>query len=512
MIDLFKLLATTTETTEDVFEDPLLTLIKYILEKIAQFIQRLWKILFESVEFLFLLFFKYPSFFITLFLILWFSVDWIMRLYYSKKINDTEVICNYELDKTIYLVAGMGGGKTTLMAALCNTYSKLYMYKAHSVIEKTKAIIIECNWNDINKIIDKCYDEHLYFKDTVFVLKNKYPSIFNFKRKDYINNEVDYENLIIDYVEAYYALRQNNFVYSPAVTPILSRITNNYSRCLDPDWLKLKVSFDNNIFGLSRYSVIAEDEKATNQDKKESDYQNNAKVDDGIPEFFRLIRNAGKGTMTYITCNQDAARWVSVERHLMFTNLSIQNFEIKRTHRPLMMFYGLLNGIVKLIYKFIAFLHFNKVAKENFLNRENAFKKINRFFVEKDNKLFAKSIIVYTVHNYHDIDDLGKENTEANTYYKKLKLFFPITYAFGCIDTHIYAHIFDKLIESSKVSSFDVYSNRKDLTDEEKYNEMKRILDRSLKAKNKLNKTSGLSSNAGEVNTPDDDENLPSAF
>ena len=104
MIDLIKLLAESTETTEDIFEDPLLTLIKYILEKIAQFIQRLWKILFESVEFLFLLFFKYPSFFITLFLILWFSVDWIMRLYYSKKINDTEVICNFELDKTIYLV------------------------------------------------------------------------------------------------------------------------------------------------------------------------------------------------------------------------------------------------------------------------------------------------------------------------------------------------------------------------------------------------------------------------
>ena len=102
MIDLIKLLAESTETTEDIFEDPLLTLIKYILEKIAQFIQRLWKIFFESVEFLFLLFFKYPSFFITLFLILWFSVDWIMRLYYSKKINDTEVICNYELDKCAY--------------------------------------------------------------------------------------------------------------------------------------------------------------------------------------------------------------------------------------------------------------------------------------------------------------------------------------------------------------------------------------------------------------------------
>ena len=58
MIDLIKLLAESTETTKDIFEDPLLTLIKYILEKIAQFIQRLWKIFFESVEFLFLLFFK----------------------------------------------------------------------------------------------------------------------------------------------------------------------------------------------------------------------------------------------------------------------------------------------------------------------------------------------------------------------------------------------------------------------------------------------------------------------
>ena len=183
-----------------------------------------------------------------------------------------------------------------------------------------------------------------------------------------------------------------------------------------------------------------------------------------------------------------------------------------------MFLYGCCNFIVKVFYRFIAFLHFNRISRENFLNRNNVFKKINRFFVEKDNKLFAKSVIIYDINNYHSVDDIGKENTEANCYYKKLKLYFPITYAFGCIDTHIYAHIFDKLIESSFVSSFDVYCNRKNLSEEEKCDEMKRLLDRSLKAKNKLakndNPVNKLSVKDSYIDSDDSsgNDNLPSTF
>lgn len=466
-----------------------------MINKIIDFITNLFNMVLKFIV-------HHPFYFALILILLFIIIDYFRNKRFNKLFMKTKIFIRIVFGYTIYITAKIRKGKTTLMSALSHVLTEVLISSATSELDNIESMIPEADWNDIHNIIKDGYDNEIYFKEVSSFIVSKYPFIFGRKLEDPVNINSSYQELLDKYVEASYSLLRNSFVYSLPEFPIYNRITNSYSLELDPQWLKIKEAYDFHNFALTRYSVICEDEKGMNQDKKESSYMQNASVDDGIPEFFRIIGNAGAESIYYITTNQDAARWVSVERKAMVTNIKINDLKVIRLNRFRMFLLSLESLLCSILYFCRTIFIFDKVKKINYKNRPNIFKKWNKKLVNKDRKLFAKSIVRYSISIYESVDDLTKKNPDSVI---EKDLYFPLIYAFGNIDTHIYRIIFDELSRSSVVTSFDVQHSSSELSDEQIQSIINRLLCRESKAMEKKKKEKA----ASKENLEETNESLP---
>ena len=462
------------------------------MEKVWNFIVKIFNWLFGIVELairsilrfigeIFLFIFKYPLAFITLSIFIYFIYSTIKDLKIYRACKRTEYEVRAKFGYTIYLTAPIRTGKTTLMSGLSHILTNVLIRLAYGTKAKVKKIIIEADFIEIDKLITLCFQNKKSVYETIEKVIQTNPVLFSKSHQDPVDREKKYTLLIKDYVKAQYALLTNNFVFAAKETPFYNRITGTERKRFDFTSMQLKNAYDHQIFQLDNYNIILEDEKGLDGKKKETKYMTAAKEDDGMPEFLRIIGNAGQETLYYITTNQEASRWVSTERHLMTTNILIKEMSIITIHSFYRKVLLLLNKIVHFFYQIAIFFHFGTLKKRVYCNRPNFFKRINKKLNHLDQKLFAKSVIRYHVYVYSDVDDVGKNNTTANIYYEEMDLYLPLTYCFGNIDTHLYSFIFETLQQNSRVTLFDSLDDTGQLTDLEKETVVHNLLFRNKK-------------------------------
>lgn len=473
----------------DNFLEQLFNHIKVIIEWILNIFIIFFSNLWDFIKYLWIQFINNPVAFIFLivfiYLIIRIIIDLVREAILKKKLDDTKMDVKYEFGYTIYIFGKIRTGKTTLMCALQNVLTEVLQSLACQEITKTKEIITEANWEKVDSTCAALYAKRVGFRQATKYLITRYPQWLTGSYFDKINLTVSYEKLVENYVEASFALLENNYVISPKSTPIFNRITNTFSKEYCFDSLKLKEAFDNKKFTLSRYKTICFDEKGLDQDKKNTSTMANASVDDGYNEALKIFGNAGKEVMYLITTNQDFAQYLKSERSLMMSNVEVLGNRVYSRWKVLNSFLDHLRNIVNFNYTVSKFFHFGKLNRNSFIISNNIYKRQLRWIALRKKDLYSKSIIQYKCRLYADANCIGKQNTSTETYYEELNLYFPITYAFGNIDSHIYSFIFDELMDNSLINYYEVDENKKDLSPEDKVELVKNMLDREEKALNK---------------------------
>ncbi len=451
------------------------------------------------VELLFLL--------ILVFILSKFIRDLIVRSNMAHKSVETEINLREKLGYIILIFGKIRVGKTTLMSALAHVIVKVLRYNAYSKCEHVKSIILNVDWLEIDKLINELYEKNVPVKDASDIVFNNFETQLSKSHYSYVNREITYESLMLDYIEARYALIRNNYIYSLKEQVMYCRITNNYSLVYDPKWTRWKDAWQDRDYRFPKYCVILWDEKNMDPNKKALGYHDAYKEDDGTPEFLRAFGNSSKETRYLIFTAQEAKNWVTLERRLVSSIVEVRGRK-KINIWSLSRF--IINRIIKLtnlIYRIFIFFKFTKIRKDNYINNYNVFRKILKWLDSRLDYLDYKCYLRFDIALYDNMDDLGKKNTSTSTYCDELSLYFPTFYAWGNIDTWQLSYLDDELIKRSEHTIFEVQEGQRFLTQDECEQFTKSYLDRTVKidAKDKKKRQS--------LNLPvTEDEEVTSAF
>ncbi len=452
---------------------------------ILEFLETILRAIGYTIYKVFIFILSYPLAFTFIIIVVYFIVSHTKDFIHYRRCARTQFMVRHKFGHTIYISAPIRTGKTTLLSALAHLYTLILSNLASGSISKISNMMLEVDFEEVNKLIESCYADKIPSGECSEIVIQNNPVAFSKVKTDPVDREIRYSILIKDYVEAYYAVLTNNYIFAAKETPFYNRITENYRKRFDFTSMQLKNAYDSGIFQLDNYNIILEDEKGLDGIKKESKYMQASSADDGVPEFLRIIGNAGKETLYYITTNQQAKRWLSTERQLMNTNIFIEEMEIIESKSFYRTFLRLFNRIINIFYSIFIFFHFTKLSKKMYTSRPNFFRTINAKLALYDRQLFAKNYIKYIVRIYANVDDVGKENSNAHIYYENMELYFPLIYCFGNINTHEYAFIFDALRQHSKVNLFTSAEDTAVLSDEEKDEVVHHLLNRPKKEEKK---------------------------
>ena len=414
--------------------------------------------------------------------------------------EDTEDYITYNLGYVVFVDGNIGAGKTTLSAGITNMRSYQYQLDALDKINEIVNILYYVDFSYVDSVINlafntihitnadmiisilydpKLIDEEL-FKAAKIKPQEDFQKLFKGNYNDYLT--VSSKNsLLRDYIDAELAILRNNYVYFP-FRKFYSRITDNYSMPFLNKMYDLKISFEEKVFSVFRYSIIFDDEKALT--KSNVNWQSNRKEDGGGDMFLRLIRQMGKEHITYITTIQNFGRADLIERELADTILHVVKCKVINPHKLTIAYYQFLIKLLNVALKIR--LKFSK-NKDKALKREKKIKKLKFNLHSKINYLNAAAFIRYQGYHYSSKDDYGKALQDCLGFATKFSLVFPLQYCYGSIDTFAYSVLYD-VMSLNAINS----SNYEDLIEkvdnDKKFKELQTYLEGVLERKNKKDK------------------------
>lgn len=424
----------------------------------------------------------------------------IQRKVLARLCEDTEDYITYNLGYVVFVDGNIGAGKTTLSAGITNMRSYQYQLDALDKINEIVNILYYVDFSYVDSVINLAFNTiHITNADMIisilydpklideelFKLANIKPiedfqKLFKGNYNDYLT--VSSKNsLLRDYIDAELAILRNNYVYFP-FRKFYSRITDNYSMPFLNKMYDLKISFEEKVFSVFRYSIIFDDEKALT--KSNVNWQSNRKEDGGGDMFLRLIRQMGKEHITYITTIQNFGRADLIERELADTILHVVKRKVINPHKVTIVYYQFLIKLLNVALKIR--LKFSK-NKDKTLKKENKIKKLKFNLHSKINYLNAAAFIRYQGYHYSSKDDYGKPLQDCLGFATKFSLVFPLQYCYGSIDTFAYSVLYD-VMSLNAINS----SNYEDLIDkvdnDKKMKELQTYLEGVLERKNKKDK------------------------
>lgn len=375
----------------------------------------------------------------------------------KKRYSDTLDI----IPKLGYIV-GVGGtigaGKSTCTAGIA-TYMEQYLIDlAYDKIEYIQTIMNKFDFTQLNKMLDEfMFDEKM---DLIMEITSPITEELLFaKIKDFDTHEIEsyhrvyddgikehtYEDLLKQYIEAYMAIKRDNYIYSNIKFD--SIITDKRAFDLSGADFKIKERFSDSDYRLRRYCFLFFDEGTLDADKINLNWQKSGQEDSGTVEHTRLFRQLFVETGYYYTTLQNPERLVKVERELFNSIIMIKEKndfqEFKRLKHILRMFNWVNEKSHRLKVKVKKFFH----IKHN-PNKKSLYKHVKRLILTLRDKLNSLDYLVYDV----DIYDTAKEaeNGSKNGYSTKFVL--PKKWCYSPIDTHEFAYQYDAAVAKSKVS------------------------------------------------------------
>lgn len=424
----------------------------------------------------------------------------IQRKVLARLCEDTEDYITYNFGYVVFVDGNIGAGKTTLSAGITNMRSYQYQLDALDKINEIVNILYYIDFSYVDSVINlafntihitnadmiisilydpKLIDEELFKSANIKPIED-FQKLFKGNYNDYLT--VSSKNsLLRDYIDAELAILRNNYVYFP-FRKFYSRITDNYSMPFLNKMYDLKISFEEKVFSVFRYSIIFDDEKALT--KSNVNWQSNRKEDGGGDMFLRLIRQMGKEHITYITTIQNFGRADLIERELADTILHVVKRKVINPHKVTIKYYEMLIRLLNVALKIR--LKFSK-NKDKALKKEKKIKKIKFNIHSKINYLNAAAFIRYQGYHYSSKDDYGKPLQDCLGFASKFSLVFPLQYCYGSIDTFAYSVLYD-VMSLNAINS----SNYEDLIEkvdnDKKFKELQQYLEGVLERKNKKDK------------------------
>lgn len=367
-------------------------------------------------------------------------LDHVKRMECVKECEHSYYFINNNLSYVIGVDGCVGAGKTSLVVG-CSQYNALYLKEqAEQKKQWIKGIVLHADYCYLDNSIDLYYASEAKPKSVYdqCIKDSSINSWFKGIYDDYVN-ETPLPELLRTYVDAQCALLRNQFV--GANIGIYCPITDSYSYQFEYKDLEIKEESTRSNYIFPKYSVVVEDEALLSIYKNTT--SNSDTSDTGLDLSLRLIRHLSKETCRIYSTAQSVQRMTKLIRELSTNFIHVIGYEIvgqlsTREHR----------------------LHNRELHLMEELDRLNAWDvpgeiKNQLFNVHQERKkLFAGSYLKYKVVIYSSLEDLGKTIDHCEYPASEQQLFFPLTWIFGCYQTHEFKFI-DEILEG--------LSNRKDI-------------------------------------------------
>ncbi len=204
--------------------------------------------------------------------------DLILPLRLKRLYHQSIIFFDQRLGYIISIMGRVKSGKSTLGSGLCHIATQVIANKIDQTIMNFRRIAPKINYLLFDGLIYSEFDkgiqlpgyynqatgEALYVKK-IYPIKEKiyqeYHQSLSKPYNDFLNLKYKtVEDLLLDYIFAIIRKRDNNFIL--ANTPIFNRLTLNWNKYFDPNYMALKNEYIENSFKLNRYSVVLDDEKS----------------------------------------------------------------------------------------------------------------------------------------------------------------------------------------------------------------------------------------------------------
>lgn len=397
--------------------------------------------------------------------------DEIKRLDYVEACEDSYFfVCN-NLSYVVSVDGKQGAGKTSIIVGLTQYDAINYQYLINQKIDWIKVIVNHVNYVHLNDCIKSFYAESRNANSVYHeLLKNStINDWFHGIYSDYVQ-KIPLPDLLKSYVFAYCAMLRDQYVGGNI--KVYCPINDKWSFTYSIDNLEIKNSDVQKNYYLPKYCSIINDEALLSIYKNTN---NNSIVSDtGLDLSLRLIRHLTLESVRIYMSAQSTQRQSKIIRELSTSFIHVNGYEIVGQFRTK-------DKVLKRRYDALK----EKIDSKD-LNDVPSFKKTKlRKLFQARKKLFASCFIQYHVFIYSQLEDVGKLPDNCESEASEIKLTFPLSWIFGCYETHEFKFIDEFLENLSNKNDVDLEVAKECYTALEKENKAKKILEKVEKAKEK---------------------------
>lgn len=359
-------------------------------------------------------------------------------------------------------IVGIGGnigaGKSTSTAGITTFMEDYVIGLAYERLECIQTIMNRYDFTKLNLYLDT-----IFFDTKIEKLKELTAPLTNDAlyikqlndetgEMELINREYNdgikiysYEHLLKEYIEAYMAIKRNNYVYSNIKFD--SIITDNRAFDLKGSDFKIKERNQSNNYRLRRYSIFFYDEATLDAEKINLNWQKSGQADSGTIEHLRLFRHYFKGKSYYYTTLQNPERLVKAERELFNSIIMIRGKRDLEMFKRIKHILRMANWINEKSHAFKRKIK-RLFRMRNNENKTSIYKNIKRLILTLTDKLNSMDYLEYDVEIY----DTAKEAENGSRNSNNVKFVLPKKWCYSPIDTYEYSYQYDAAVEKSTVS------------------------------------------------------------
>lgn len=340
-----------------------------------------------------------------------------------------------------------GAGKSTMASGITNLVTEKLKADAVKTVDRVRTLYPAVDFAKIDAYIGFCFAAGYFNTDYIilnlFAADSAVAGIFGpgFV-DDGINCVSNLENFR-DYIDAFIAVNRANYTYF-VNRQFYSRITLNYAMPLDYDSISIKDRYLKRDYSLYRYSCLFQDEMLL-KGGANSFWESEAAEDTGISDFFRLIRHIGKKSMYFVGTSQDFNRLIKARRELFNNIFEIYGHTEVNTTPVRYWLLSCVEAVVKYLYRF-AKESVTAQSRARFVGRhDKGFRALLHKIELKRKKLEARWFVYYDGIMYSDPDDYLKTPDKCSHPAALFRLYFPLPYVYGCLNTYEFSSVHDVL-------------------------------------------------------------------
>lgn len=402
--------------------------------------------------------------------------DELERLEYVQECEDSYYFVCDNLSYVVSVDGKQGAGKTSIIVGLTQYDTINYQYLIEQKLDWIKVIVEYVNYAYLNECINKFYDLHnnpnIVYKELMkdAQINEWFRGIYS----DYVQ-KTPLPELLRSYVFAYCAKLRDQ--YTGSNIKIYCPINEKYSFSYGVENLEIKNESVQKNYYLPKFCSIVNDEALLSIYKNTN--TNSVVADTGLDLSLRLIRHLSLETVRIYMSAQSTERQSKIIRELSTSFIHVIGYEIVGKLKTKDQFLKRKYNALK-----------EKIDRKNLIDFPSIKKnKLRKLFQERK-KLFAASFIRYTVRVYSKLEDVGKMPDKCESEASEVNLTFPLTWIFGCYETHEFKFIDEFLQGLSNKKDIDLQVAKETYTDLEKSDKAKKILEKveSMKEKEKEEK------------------------